>query len=91
MKPQTTPQEAAIMERERFETEIRRAKALGDLGTPEQSAYWQGYQRGLRRGYHGAAFGTEAEHQTMLALAGDPQRDARGRGYRDGLTAGGAR
>jgi hypothetical protein len=52
--------------------------------------YWHGYQRGLRRGYLGPLFGSDAEHQEWMRLADDgtdkPSRE-RGRGYRDGLRA----
>jgi hypothetical protein len=49
--------------------------------------YLAGYQRGLRRTYHGKAFGTEEEHAKYLSLVDDidPARVELGRGYRDGL------
>ncbi len=50
---------------------------------PEESQYSQGYQRGLRRHYHGEQFGTEAEHEQWLALDGHHQE--LGDGYRDGF------
>ena len=53
----------------------------------ENIDYWAGYQRGLRRAFHGERFGTDAEHQLWLSLSDD--RAELGRGYRDGLTAGG--
>ena len=37
---------------------------------PGRSEYWHGYMRGLRRSFHGAAFGTPAEHDLWLSLAG---------------------
>jgi hypothetical protein len=45
--------------------------------------YLKGYQRGLRRHYHGDDSGTDTDHRHWLNLAGD--RDDLGRGYRDGL------
>jgi len=55
------------------------------------AGYWMGYLRGLRRGHHGAAFGTTAEHERWLWLLGSPSasRHAVGRGYRDGVLAAG--
>lgn len=45
--------------------------------------YLAGYQRGLRRLYHGESFGTMAEHEQWLTLSG--HQAERGRGYRDGF------
>ena len=72
------------MDRQVFESRMRKARTLAELG--DKPDYWTGYQRGLRRVYHGEKFGTDEEHQKWLALEGDPDlaRDARGRGYRDG-------
>ena len=57
---------------------------------PARADYWRGYERGLRRTYHGEAFGTEAEHALFLAAVNSPDemRASLGRGYRDGLRAG---
>lgn len=58
--------------------------------TPE---YWQGYKRGLRRGYHGDKFGTRDEHKSWLSLLSDSDstRHNLGQGYHDGLIAAGVR
>lgn len=67
------------MNEQRFQSLARMAKLLpGDYGA--------GYQRGLRRHYYGARFGTEEEHQlwSQLGTGGD-LRIEMGRGYRDGL------
>jgi hypothetical protein len=56
----------------------------------ERADYWYGYERGLRRGFHGDRFGTEKEHKLWLSLVADVADRAgqeRGRGYRDGLSA----
>lgn len=45
--------------------------------------YGAGYQRGLRRHYHGQNFGTPAEHDTWMAMSG--YRQEQGDGYRDGF------
>ena len=49
--------------------------------------YWAGYERGLRRAYHGDKFGTVEEHNLWLYLKSDvdESRRLRGLGYRDGL------
>lgn len=48
--------------------------------------YATGYQRGMRRRYHGENFGTDAEHEKWLSMGldGDHRADL-GQGYRDGL------
>lgn len=53
-------------------------------GLPDD--YAVGYQKGLRRHYHGEAFGTESEHQQWLNLGldGDHRVD-QGAGYRAGF------
>ena len=72
------------MEKAVFEREMMRAKTMITVG--DRPEYWAGYQRGLRRRFHGENFGTEEEHEKWLSLKGDsdPARDERGRGYRDG-------
>ena len=48
--------------------------------------YAIGYQRGLRRHYHGESFGTEKEHDRWLCLGLDGDRRVEmGCGYRDGF------
>jgi hypothetical protein len=79
------------MNRKTFETEMNRAKTMQRL-EPERQDYWMGYQRGLRRAYHGDNFGIEAEHKLWLSLHSetmDDSRKMRGVGYRDGLKKGG--
>ena len=79
------------MNEQQFQAEIRRAQTMIRLA-PDEADYYAGFMRGLRRAYHGESFGTEAEHQTWLALVDDSDtaRAERGRGYRDGLAAGNA-
>jgi|SRR6185369_16033068 hypothetical protein len=76
------------MDENRFLSLMKTARVQSYRGG--EADYWHGYQRGLRRGYMGQLFGTDAEHQLWLRLADDgpdkPSRD-RGRGYRDGLAA----
>ncbi len=67
------------MDQKTFMREMRRARAM----TSENPNYWAGYQRGLRRQYHGENFGTRHEHTRWLLFS----RDERGRGYRDGYSS----
>ncbi|MFB3901921.1 MAG: hypothetical protein ACE15E_00570 [Acidobacteriota bacterium] len=75
------------MRRAAFESRMSFATAMNRL-QPERADYWAGYMRGLRRAFHGRAFGTDAEHRLWLSLIGreDSQGRERGLGYRDGLT-----
>ena len=76
------------MDKATFEHETNRAKTFQGLET-DRAEYWIGYQRGLRRAYHGESFGTAEEHALWLGASDnygdDPIRRARGEGYRDGL------
>ena len=73
-----------------FQHEMAKAKTFQGLKS-DRAEYWTGVQRGLRRAYHGEAFGTVQEHALWLAAAGsdDPIRQQRGQGYRDGLNGAG--
>lgn len=63
------------MNEQKFKTFMAAANTVeGDYST--------GYQRGLRRHYHGENFGTEAEHDKWSGL--DGHRQDLGDGYRDG-------
>ena len=69
-----------------FESETGKAKAMKSV-QDERQEFWIGYQRGLRRGYHGEKFGTIEEHQKWWGLAEDDDisREQRGQGYRAGF------
>jgi len=72
-----------------FKRELGKAQTMQRLeADPMKAAYWRGYQRGIRRAYHGARFGTEEEHGRFMdaAQSEDEERAAIGRGYRDGFT-----
>lgn len=73
-----------LMDERTYQSAMRRARALSAGSDAE---YWMGYQRGLRRRYHGEAFGTPEEHALWMAMAEDADgvRAERGRGYRDGF------
>ena len=76
------------MNQPEFERNMRGAKALqtiaSDFPNDNGQDFWQGYQRGMRRHYHGEKFGTEQEHARWMLLA-DEYRDIarrfRGLGY----------
>lgn len=82
------------MNEQKFKSEMRRAKTMAalDSNDPYNSDYWAGYQRGLRRVFHGEKFGTTEEHALWLSLADrdDERSKRRGQGYRDGLAYGDA-
>ena len=71
------------MDESKFKSEMAKAKTFHDLG--ENTDYWRGYMRGLRRRYHGENFGTNEEHQLWLTANGDETRRQRSQGYRDGF------
>lgn len=71
-----------------FKALMTKARTQSSLG--HQPNYWHGYERGLRRGFHGDRFGTEQDHKLWLSLVADgvdAAEQERGRGYRDGLSA----
>ena len=80
------PVEVTPLDRSRFELEMSRAKTFQEL-EPDRADYWAGYQRGLRKAYHGEKFGTAAEHALWCEAlhSDDEQRKMRGKGYRHGL------
>lgn len=82
---------AAIIGLAAFTTEMCRAKTMQDT-EPHKSTYWIGYQRGLRRAFHGEKFGHLIEHEAWLRFlkSEDPTFREGGEGYRDGLLAGGS-
>jgi len=77
------------MNQSEFERNMRGAKQISTLSDePNDQDFWSGYQRGMRRHYHGEKFGTEAEHALWMAAADqtrDEQRRHRGLGYRAGF------
>jgi len=73
------------MDRITFEKQMSKARIFAKGS--DRPDYWQGYQRGLSRAYHGEDFGTDAEHELWLSLADDidDTMAERGRGYRAGF------
>jgi hypothetical protein len=79
------------MKKQQFQSEMLRAQTMQRLEhEPNKVDYWLGYMRGLRRSFHGLAFGSAAEHEMWLSLVGDDDesRNQRGLGYHDGLAFG---
>ena len=70
----------------RFSFEICRARSM-TMVNPESANYWVGYQNGLRKAFHGKAFGTLEEHNIRLRVVFniDDTLKQYGQGYRDGL------
>ncbi len=58
---------------------MMRARTMDHVGL-ESAEYWRGYERGLRRTFHGERFGTDEEHGRWTERS-----DELGRGYHDGL------
>jgi len=79
--------EIVAMDETTFQHEMSRARMMREHDWPNGD-YWLGYQRGLRRAYHGSSFGTAEEHALWLSLIDDADsgRRERGKGYQAGLT-----
>jgi len=74
------------MTEKEFQTNMRAAKTFQGLSSEYgESDFWSGYQRGLRRHYHGEKFGTPAEHQKWMSLVDDETRRELGLGYQSGF------
>jgi hypothetical protein len=75
------------MDESTFKSKLLHAEIMSDADN--RPDYWRGYIRGLRRAYHGEAFGLEGEHDLWLAQADrdDEQSKERGLGYWHGLKA----
>jgi hypothetical protein len=79
------------MNEKTFNHEMGKAKTFHGLG--DRPEYWAGFMTGLRRAFHGAAFGSEAEHLAMMngEAHGDEARRQRLEGYREGFSLGGGK
>jgi len=76
------------MENSTFKNWMLRADTLRGVSLQqEDTEFWAGYMRGLRRLYHGEKFGTAAEHELWFGISADEYdmtRRSRGEGYRAG-------
>ena len=71
-----------------FKNFLSWADTLRCISPGDESEFWAGYMRGLRRLHHGEAFGTDAEHELWHGIPTDEPdltRRARGEGYRAGF------
>jgi len=72
------------MDQKQFRSLMAMAKTFQEV-VPDRSDFWYGFQRGLRRLYHGENFGTPEEHeQWMNCRDGEYRRDLQ-TGYRAGF------
>lgn len=75
------------------ELEYRRAMGNARLMADTETAcaeYWRGYRRGLMRGYYGARFGAQDEHEMWMNCARGDYRKQLQAGYRKGYCSGGS-
>lgn len=75
------------MNQSEFEHNMRGAKQNATLSDePHAQDFWSGYQRGMRRHYHGEKFGTAEEHTLWMSATdnSDQSRRMRGLGYQSG-------
>jgi len=77
------PEEIIKMEKQQFQSLMTMAKTFQEI-EPDRSDFWRGFQRGLRRLYHGENFGTETEHQQWMNCADGDYRKQSQDGYRAG-------
>jgi hypothetical protein len=71
-----------------FRHNIRGAEQFARFSGWTDQEYWLGYQRGMRRHYHGEKSGTAEEHTLWMSLTDDrldQVRRYRGLGYRAGF------
>jgi hypothetical protein len=71
------------VDRERYEAEMQRAAAK--ILIEDRLDYWQGYQKGLQRRYHGEQVVSTAEHLVWLNYLSNMATRNKGKGYFDGL------
>ena len=74
------------MDFERFKKQMAAAEHMAKADR-ERESYWRGYQRGIRRAYHGEKFGTPEEHEKFIDAVNstDEKQKEAGRGYSDAL------
>jgi len=76
------------MDEEQFKLWLQRATLFQKLANGTDVDFWVGYVQGLRRLYHGEAFGTAAEHNLWSTMPDDEPnltRRVQGAGYRAGF------
>ena len=71
------------MDKQKFQSLVSMAKALQRLDS-DRSEFWVGFQRGLRRLYHGENFDTDQMHEKWMNCAQGEYRKWQQVGYRVG-------
>jgi len=72
------------MDERKFRLLMKMAKSLQSVDA-DRADYWIGFQRGVRRAYHGDNFGTEEEHQKYMNCRDGEYRLQLQTGYRAGF------
>jgi len=73
-----------MMEKKQFQLLLGMARYMQSLDR-DRADFWRGFQRGLRRLYHGEKFGTPEEHQNFLNCRAGEFRQQLQTGYRAGF------
>lgn len=72
------------MDKKQFQLLMGMAKSMHTIDA-DRSDFWRGFQRGLRRLYHGEKFGTVEEHEKFYNSRAGEYRRALQTGYRVGF------
>lgn len=72
------------MQKKQFQSLLTMAKTFYEIDS-ERSDFWRGFQRGLRRLYHGENFVTDEEHEQCINCARGEYRKQLQTGYRAGF------
>jgi len=71
------------MDKKRFQSLLGMAKSMQSIDH-DRADFWRGFQRGIRRSFHGENFGTQEEHEKFYNCRdGEYRRDLQ-TGYRAG-------
>jgi len=71
------------MDEKQFQSLLGMAISMQSVD-PDQADFWRGFQRGIRRLYHGDNFGTDQEHTQWMECADGEYRKQLQTGYRAG-------
>ena len=73
------------MKKLQFQSLLGMAKTMQSIDR-EYADYWMGFQRGVRRLYHGENFGTHEEHEQFMNCADGEYRKKLQAGYHAGYS-----
>ena len=76
--------ESEQLAQKQFRSLLAMAKTFQEVD-PDRADFWRGFQRGLRRLYHGEKFGTLQEHEQWLNCRDGEYRKQLQDGYRTGF------